>query len=195
MDLPWLRITLSSVVGSFCLVQFAPRFSLSESYLGTFSILTLVFSLFGALWRVVLWPKFFSPLRHLPHPTVRSLTKIPLFKVLTQVKDGSFFNGQFKRIRDEPSGVPHQEWINSIPNDGLIYYTGLLNAERLLITSPQALGEVLTTKSYDFIKPAMVRNGLGRILGTGLILAEGDEHKVSIARTRYRAFLNTKVST
>ena len=45
-------------------------------------------------------------------------------------------------------------------------------------TSPEALSEVLTTKSYDFVKPSMLRNGLGRILGTGLILAEGDEHKV-----------------
>ena len=100
------------------------------------------------------------------------------------VKDGSFFNGQFKRILKEPSGVPHQEWINNIPNDGLIYYTSLLNVERLLITSPQALGEVLTTKSYEFIKPQMLRNGLGRILGTGLILAEGEEHKVCYLRLR-----------
>jgi len=74
--------------------------------------------------------------------------------------------------------VPHQDWINSIPNDGLIYYNSVLNAERLLLTSPQALSEVLTTKSYEFVKPAFLRNGLGRVLGNGLILSEGDEHKV-----------------
>lgn len=94
------------------------------------------------------------------------------------LQGGSFLNGQFKRILEEPSGVPHQEWTNSIPNDGLILYTSLLNAERLLLTSPQALNEVLTTKSYDFVKPAFLRNGLGRIIGNGLILSEGDEHKV-----------------
>ena len=44
-------------------------------------------------------------------------------------------------------------------------------------TSPQALAEVLSYKSYDFIKPEMLRNGLGRILGVGLVLAEGDEHR------------------
>lgn len=48
-----------------------------------------------------------------------------------------------------------------------------------MITTPQAIGEVLTQNSYDFVKPAMLRNGLGRVLGVGLILAEGDEHKVS----------------
>jgi hypothetical protein len=50
--------------------------------------------------------------------------------------------------------------------------------ERLLITSPKALGEVLTTKSYNFVKPSQLRLGLGRILGVGLLLAEGNEHKV-----------------
>ena len=44
-------------------------------------------------------------------------------------------------------------------------------------TSPQALAEVLTQKSYEFIKPQQLRFGLGRILGTGLVLSEGEEHK------------------
>ena len=33
------------------------------------------------------------------------------------------------------------------------------------------------SKNYEFIKPAQVRNGIGRILGIGILLAEGDEHK------------------
>jgi len=49
--------------------------------------------------------------------------------------------------------------------------------ERLLITSPKALAEVLTTKNYEFQKPSNVRFNLGRLLGVGLLLAEGDEHK------------------
>lgn len=54
----------------------------------------------------------------------------------------------------------------------------LFNVERLLLTSPEALGEVLTTKSYNFTKPRQMTAGLARILGVGLLLAEGDEHKV-----------------
>lgn len=96
----------------------------------------------------------------------------------TSLQDGSFWNGQFKRISAEPTGEPHKDWINNIPNEGLIYYTTILNEGRLLVTSPQALSEVLTIKSYDFIKPQTLRNGLGRILGVGILLAEGDEHKV-----------------
>ena len=49
--------------------------------------------------------------------------------------------------------------------------------DRLLIANPKTLGEVLVTRSYEFIKPHQVRNGLGRILGIGVLLAEGDEHK------------------
>lgn len=71
----------------------------------------------------------------------------------------------------------HANRVNTIPNDGVIRYLALLNQERLLITSPKALAEVLVTKNYDFIKPSMMRTGLGRILGFGILLAEGDEHK------------------
>ena len=64
-----------------------------------------------------------------------------------------------------------------MPNDGIIRYLGLLNSERLIVVSPKALTEVLTTKNYDFIKPANVTATLGRLLGVGVLLAEGDEHK------------------
>jgi cytochrome P450 len=67
--------------------------------------------------------------------------------------------------------------VNTVPNDGIIRYLGMFNSERLLVTSPKALGEVLTTKNYDFIKPSHFASGLGRLLGIGILLAEGDEHK------------------
>lgn len=67
--------------------------------------------------------------------------------------------------------------VNSVPNDGLIRYLGLFNSERLMITSPKALGEVLVSKNYDFIKPSHVAQGIGRLLGVGVLLAEGEEHK------------------
>ncbi|KAL2018936.1 hypothetical protein VTK56DRAFT_10230 [Thermocarpiscus australiensis] len=70
------------------------------------------------------------------------------------------------------------EWVNSIPNDGLIRYLGPFNQERILITSPKALAEVLATKNYDFVKPAAIRHSIGRVLGIGVLLAEGEEHKV-----------------
>lgn len=85
--------------------------------------------------------------------------------------------GQFGRISREPTGAPHADWVDQVPNDGLIRYLGIFNSERVLVTSPKGLGEVLTTKSYDFHKPSLIRVGIGRILGIGILLAEGDEHK------------------
>lgn len=74
--------------------------------------------------------------------------------------------------------MPLQEWINEVPNSGLIRYRMRFNKEVVFITSPKGLSEVLVQKSYEFAKPARLRLGLGRILGVGLIVAEGDEHKV-----------------
>lgn len=91
---------------------------------------------------------------------------------------GSFFNGQFAAITRDPSGIPLRRWINEIPNNGLIRYLHLFNHERLMVTSPKGLAEVLVTKSYDFIKPELLRSGIGAILGIGILFAEGDEHKV-----------------
>ncbi len=47
-----------------------------------------------------------------------------------------------------------------------------------MVTSPKTLAEVLVTKNYDFVKPDQYRFNIGRILGIGILLAEGDEHKM-----------------
>ncbi|MCJ1309698.1 hypothetical protein MMC25_003358 [Agyrium rufum] len=81
------------------------------------------------------------------------------------------------RILKEPTGTPQLEWINNLPNEGMIRYMSLLNAERIMLTSPKALSEVIVTRSYEFIKPPALGRFIGRILGIGIITAEGDEHK------------------
>ncbi|KAK8126135.1 cytochrome P450 [Apiospora kogelbergensis] len=68
--------------------------------------------------------------------------------------------------------------INTVPNNGLIRYAGIFNQERIMPTSPKALADVLVTRNYDFEKPSQIRNSIGRILGIGVLLAEGDQHKV-----------------
>ena len=90
----------------------------------------------------------------------------------------SFLNGHFATISKEPTGHPQRRWFKEVPNDGLIRYRTLLNQERILPTTHEAFKEVLSTKSYEFVKPSMTRNGLARILGVGILLAEGEEHKV-----------------
>jgi hypothetical protein len=72
------------------------------------------------------------------------------------------------------------EWAYKVPNNGLIRYYMVGNLERVLLTNPKALSELLVTKVYEFPKPQMVRQSLARVTGKhGVLLVEGDEHKVS----------------
>lgn len=106
-------------------------------------------------------------------------------------KGRSFFNGHFKEISSQTTGIPLLKWTNEIPNDGLIYYNYLFNADRILITNPKSLAEVLVHKSYDFVKPRQLVDSLTRFLGIGLLVAEGEEHKVR-SRRASKAFAKRK---
>ena len=68
--------------------------------------------------------------------------------------------------------------IDQVPSDGIIRYLDMFNRERIVVTSPKVLAETLVHKSYEFIKPPHFVSGIGRILGVGLLLAEGEEHNV-----------------
>ncbi|KAJ8127383.1 hypothetical protein O1611_g6254 [Lasiodiplodia mahajangana] len=69
----------------------------------------------------------------------------------------------------------------------LIRYRTIFNLERVIVASPEALAEVLTTKNYQFKKPDAVVTGLKPIAGDGILLAEGDHHKLQ-RRTLSPAF-------
>ena len=47
-----------------------------------------------------------------------------------------------------------------------------------MVSGTKALAEVLVQKNYDFIKPRLFTEGVGQMLGIGVLLAEGEEHKV-----------------
>jgi hypothetical protein len=94
-DLPFKAITALSTVSSYVLVAHKPDLLLFSrpSYAGTFvQIWWLQFAAW-VFWKVILWPKFFSPLRHLPAPKVNS-----------------WWNGNYAEIAAKPSGAPMAEW-------------------------------------------------------------------------------------
>ena len=47
-----------------------------------------------------------------------------------------------------------------------------------MVTTPKAFSEALVLKSYDLIKPPALAAGLARIVGWGVLLTEGHEHKM-----------------
>ena len=87
--------------------------------------------------------------------------------------------GQSSNLRGNPNGQAqlYRDWSEQIPNDGIIRYLDMFNSEILIPVSPKALAEVLVQRPYEFIKPPGLVTGLGRILGVGVFLAEGEEHK------------------
>lgn len=78
---------------------------------------------------------------------------------------------------EKPPAAKFLKWVVEVPNDGIIFFRAFFHQDRLLLTSPEALAEILVKKSYDFEKPGPARKFLRQVLGDGLIIVEGDEHK------------------
>lgn len=67
---------------------------------------------------------------------------------------------------------------SEFPQDGLVRYYFAGNVERVLVFGIKELEELLVTEVYDFSKSESLRIKLLRFTGNGLLLAEGEEHKV-----------------
>ncbi len=65
-----------------------------------------------------------------------------------------------------------------MPNSGLLRFYMRGYQERVLVTSPKALNEILVSQAYGFTKPASVKKRLSYITGNGLLVSDGEIHKV-----------------
>lgn len=147
---------LEAVLASYYLPHLLSNGTLT-SYLAVFSLCNL--SLF-AVHRLFLYPLLFSPLRHLP----KARGSIPLV-------------GHGLKLFGRPAGQAHLNMMKETDNDGIILTRGFFHSDRLIVTSPAALADVLVHKSYDMEKPPLPRAFLKKFLGDGLLMTEGDEHK------------------
>jgi cytochrome P450 len=97
-----------------------------------------------------------SPLRHLPTPDQGPARK---------------------RLFIEPGPDQLAEWAHEIPNQGFIKYHGVLNIQKVLLTDPSAIHDILAVKPYSYIKPPPISKIIRSLVGDGLIVAEGEAHK------------------
>jgi cytochrome P450 len=107
-----------------------------------------------AAYRIFLAP-FFSANRHLP-----------------TVQQGPVL----KRLFKEPNSIDFLRWIEQTPNDGLIRFYGVLNGERLLVTTTQGTKIVHDGDTKDFHRPPAAKAILTRLTGGAIFAAEGREH-------------------
>jgi cytochrome P450 len=103
-----------------------------------------------------IYPFYISELRHIP--TV----------------EGSPIWGQFFNVILEEVGVPHRRWHEKY--GPTVRYFFPFGAERLTIADDDALKHATVRNPYNYPKPERARLWMVRILGLGVLLAEGQEH-------------------
>ncbi|EIN06514.1 cytochrome P450 [Punctularia strigosozonata HHB-11173 SS5] len=110
-------------------------------------------------WSILsgIWVRARSPLRNLRGPP-----------------SASWIYGNFAQILSGDSGLVQDEWIKQYGPTFKV--NGLFNSNRLYTIDPRALSHILS-HSVEFQKPALGRYNLGRIVGEGLLIAEGDAHR------------------
>lgn len=153
---------MSLIVGSIVATQVLHHFQflLAQSYVGTVAAIYVATAFsYYFVWKILLWPNIFSPLRAIPGPP------------------GHWFYGNFREIFKNPIGEHHIEWMKEFPQEPFIRYHGLFNAERLLVNT-QAAHQHILTNCYEYPKPADLGFLLKTILGAeGILFAEGEVHK------------------
>ncbi|KAI0977067.1 cytochrome P450 3A5 [Xylaria arbuscula] len=143
----YLPVVNLGVDGSIHLNQFAGFFLLQYLIL--------------KLYRVYLYPRFFSPLRHLPGPQNNNI-------ILGQ---------ELNKFRaDSPVGL-QLDWSRRWPDAPFIRYLSIAGREALIVNTLAAHKAVLQTHVYDFVKPPFFARLVGEIVGRGLLFAEGEDHR------------------
>ncbi|KAK3339913.1 cytochrome P450 [Lasiosphaeria hispida] len=114
-----------------------------------------------AIYTLWIYPYFFSPLRHLPSPNSHH-----------------FLIGQ--ALNQSRSGDPNQpfvSWAKKWPESEMVRYFSFFNTETILVTGLDAFRDVLSARTYSFVKPPFYVRLLMPLVGKGLFFSEGEEHK------------------
>ncbi|CAJ2500199.1 Uu.00g030520.m01.CDS01 [Anthostomella pinea] len=118
--------------------------------------LAVAFPLYVVVWLSWIFPFYVSDLRHVP-----TVPNFPLW-------------GQFLEIITTECGVPQRRWHEE--HGPIIRYFFPFGAERLSIADDEALKQMTVKNPYNYPKPVRAKLWMVRILGEGVLLAEGAEH-------------------
>jgi cytochrome P450 len=108
------------------------------------------------IYKSYIYPIYISELRHVP--------TVPAFPLW----------GQFFDIIFQECGVPQRKWHQE--HGPIIRYFFPFGAERLSIAEDKAIHQMTVKNPYNYPKPIRAKLWMVRILGDGVLLAEGSEH-------------------
>ncbi|KAI1149903.1 cytochrome P450 3A5 [Nemania diffusa] len=157
MDLA-VSIVLATVELSLSSVSLRTEGSLRPSRL--IALFFLHYSLLK-FYRIYLYPRIFSPLRHLPGPQNNNV-------VLGQ---------ELNKFRADSPIALQLDWSRRWPDVPFIRYLSIAGKEALVVNNLAAHKAVLQTHVYEFVKPPFFARLVGEIAGTGLLFAEGEDHR------------------
>ncbi|KAK5652883.1 hypothetical protein OQA88_9549 [Cercophora sp. LCS_1] len=133
-----------------------------QRVVGLQSIVTLIgIYLASKVYSFFIYPHYVSPLRHLPGPN-----------------GGHFLMGQ--AVKQFTSGNPNQPfmtWMQKWPTVDFVRYLTYFNSDALLVVSLAAQKEILAKHCYSFAKPTLYFKLASELVGLGVGVAEGEEHK------------------
>ncbi|KAJ5292010.1 hypothetical protein N7478_001261 [Penicillium angulare] len=112
------------------------------------------------LWSVFIYPHFKSPLRHLPQPGT-----------------SHWLLGHRAWMHPTDIGIDAKKWVNEMPHKHFIRFLDYFNRDCLLVTSAEAIGEILAEKDHIFTRSAQFRFIFSRYVGKGIAVVEGRAHK------------------
>lgn len=115
-----------------------------------------VLPLYATVYVSYIYPFYISELRHVP-----TVPGYPLW-------------GQFFTIITEECGVPQRRWFQE--HGPIIRYFFPFAAERIAIADDKAIHQMTVRNPYNYPKPVRAKLWMVRILGEGVLLAEGAEH-------------------
>ncbi|KAJ5988739.1 hypothetical protein N7481_003949 [Penicillium waksmanii] len=142
-------------------VYFRREYPIWETKIWTSVVFCGVLAFCTMVYRLFLYPEFFSPLKH--------IKTLPSRNWLTGNSNSFLVETPYALIKT---------WLKEFPTEGLLRYYIVGNLEWVMPTSSEALKEILVTKAYEFEKPEIMKYPLQKSLGRGILLVEGDEHRM-----------------
>ncbi|CAG8497672.1 12148_t:CDS:2 [Cetraspora pellucida] len=110
------------------------------------------------LYKCYIYPLYLSPLRKIPGPPIDNMI-LGHYSTLLKKDQGKAFSYLAKQY------------------GGIVRYHIILNKPYLLITDPKLVQMILMSRSYDFLRFDSNKAVVKELIGEGIILAEGNNHK------------------